>query len=74
MLVTFTPLANGEGYDFTADTRFDKLFAGIVVARPDAEAGIRLGLDHITTGGHIQCGLWPFTGSCVYAKRLTNQR
>ena len=31
--IVFTPRADG-GYDFDAPTRFDKLFAGVVVPRP----------------------------------------
>jgi hypothetical protein len=32
--LVFTPRADGAGYDFTADTRFDRLFAGIASPRP----------------------------------------
>jgi hypothetical protein len=32
--LTFTPRADGQGYDFACPTRFDKLFSGIVVPRP----------------------------------------
>jgi hypothetical protein len=32
--LTFTPRADGQGYDFAAATRFDKLFTGIVAPRP----------------------------------------
>ena len=32
--LTFTPRADGQGYDFGGPTRFDKLFTGIVVPRP----------------------------------------
>ena len=32
--ITFTPRADGQGYDFTAPTRFDKLFTGIAAPRP----------------------------------------
>jgi hypothetical protein len=45
--LTFTPRADGEGYDFTGPTRFDKLFTGIVAPRPDRETGNPLGLEHI---------------------------
>jgi hypothetical protein len=45
--ITFKPRADGDGYDFTAPTRFDRLFAGIVASRPDPEAGVRTGLEHI---------------------------
>ena len=33
--ITFTPRADGAGYDFSAPTRFDKLFTGIVIGPPD---------------------------------------
>jgi hypothetical protein len=32
--ITFTPRKDGQGYTFRADTRFDKLFAGIVAPKP----------------------------------------
>ena len=32
--ITFTPRADGQGYDFSAPTRFDRLFTGIVAPRP----------------------------------------
>jgi hypothetical protein len=32
--MTFVPHPNGRGYDFTAPTRFDKLFTGVVADRP----------------------------------------
>jgi hypothetical protein len=32
--ITFTPRDDGHGYDFSADTRFDRLFTDIVVPRP----------------------------------------
>jgi site-specific DNA recombinase len=32
--ITFTPRADGQGYDFTAPTRFDRLFTGVAVKRP----------------------------------------
>jgi hypothetical protein len=38
--ITFTPRADGSGYDFTAPTRFDKLFSGLVVKVP---AHVRIG-------------------------------
>ena len=31
---TFTPRADGQGYDFAGPTRFDKLFTGIAVETP----------------------------------------
>ena len=46
--IVFSPRAEGDGYDFEAPTRFDKLFAGIVIARADAEAGQLRGLEHLT--------------------------
>jgi site-specific DNA recombinase len=30
--ITFSPWADGRGYDYSAETRFDKLFAGVVLA------------------------------------------
>jgi hypothetical protein len=33
--IIFTPRADGAGYDFSAPTRFDKLFTGIVIGPPD---------------------------------------
>jgi hypothetical protein len=46
--LTFTPRADGEGYDFTGDTRFDKLFTGIVIARPAwIPTGVVSGTEHI---------------------------
>ena len=44
--ITFTPRRDGDGYDFRADTRFNGLFAGIVI--PDPEFGQRKGLEHLT--------------------------
>ena len=32
--LTFTPRADGQGYDFSGPTRFDKLFTGIAVETP----------------------------------------
>ena len=47
--ITFTP--NGAGYTFTAPTRFDKLFTGIVSPRPAfVAAGDTRGLEHLTPG------------------------
>jgi hypothetical protein len=46
--VTFTPRADGQGYDFEAPTRFDKLFTGIVAKRPTWIAdGDVTGTEHI---------------------------
>ncbi len=36
--ITFTPLEDGTGYEFEAQTRFDGLFTGIAV--PIEEAGV----------------------------------
>ena len=45
--ITFTPRADGQGYDFAAPTRFDKLFSGVAVQRPAfIEQGNR-GAEHI---------------------------
>jgi len=32
--ITFTPREDGRGYDFTAATRWDRVFAGIATPRP----------------------------------------
>ena len=32
--ITFTPRPDGNGYDFTASTRWDRLFAGVASPRP----------------------------------------
>ena len=32
--ITFTPRADGDGYDFSAPTRYDKLFAGMIFDVP----------------------------------------
>ena len=32
--LTFTPRADGQGYDFEGPTRFDKLFTGVATPRP----------------------------------------
>jgi site-specific DNA recombinase len=32
--ITFTPLGDGHGYEFSGPTRFDRLFTGVVVPRP----------------------------------------
>lgn len=46
--LTFTPLADGSGYEFSGPTRFDRLFTGLVVKRPAyIEDGDRRGTEHI---------------------------
>ena len=46
--VTFTPRADGQGYDFEGPTRFDRLFSGIVAKRPAWIAeGDGQGTEHI---------------------------
>ena len=45
--IVFTPRADGDGYDFTAPTRFDKLFTGIVVPRPSFIPYSKEGAEHI---------------------------
>jgi hypothetical protein len=48
--IVFTRRADGRGYDFSAPTRFDRIFAGVATPRPDwvdptstaAKEGIRL--------------------------------
>ena len=48
--LTFTPRVDGDGYEFTAPTRFDRLFSGIVTPRGkewDHFVG-RTGLEHLT--------------------------
>ena len=43
--IVFTP--SGEGYTFEAETRFDKLFSGVVVERPAFIEKGRDGTEHI---------------------------
>jgi site-specific DNA recombinase len=38
--ITFTPRADGLGYDFRAETRFDRLFTGLVVPVPELPSSI----------------------------------
>lgn len=45
--ITFTPRADGSGYDFTAPTRFDRLFTGIVAERPAFVPPGNAGLEHL---------------------------
>lgn len=45
--IVFTPRADGEGYDFIAPTRFDKLFTGVVVPRPTWIPNDTFGTEHI---------------------------
>jgi hypothetical protein len=47
--ITSTPHPDGQGYDFSAPTQFDKLFTGIVVPRPTwvTEGDVR-GTEHLT--------------------------
>src|SRR5439155_2389014 len=33
--ITFTPRKDGTGYDFSAETRFDRLFTGVAQPVPD---------------------------------------
>jgi len=35
--ITFAPREDGCGYDFTARTRFDRMFAGCVIPLPKGE-------------------------------------
>lgn len=46
--IVFTPRPDGTGYEFSAPTRFDKLFTGIIVPRPTwlAEGDSR-GTEHV---------------------------
>jgi hypothetical protein len=50
--ITFTPREDGSGYDFSAPTRFDRLFAGIVVPVSEWPSwipeGDTTGADHFT--------------------------
>ena len=47
--LTFTPREDGQGYDFTGDTRFDKLFTGMVCEMPAwVKAGGRRGCEDIS--------------------------
>ena len=45
--LTFTPRADGDGYDFTGPTRFDKLFTGIAAPKPAWMETSTLGLEHL---------------------------
>jgi site-specific DNA recombinase len=47
--LVFSPRADGQGYDFEAQTRYDKLFSGVAVARPAflKEGDVR-GTEHLT--------------------------
>ena len=46
--ITFTPTEDGTGYDFSAPTRFDKLFSGFATPLPPwMNDGGRLGHEHI---------------------------
>ncbi len=46
--LTFTPRADGQGYDFSGPTRFDKLFTGLVAKRPAfIDPGDRFGTEEI---------------------------
>jgi site-specific DNA recombinase len=45
--LTFTPRADGKGYDFSGDTRFARLFAGVVTPRPAFVADGAAGTEHI---------------------------
>jgi hypothetical protein len=46
--LVFTPRADGNGYDFSGPTRFDKLFSGIAVERPSFIPRGARGTEHIT--------------------------
>ena len=46
-VVAFREREDGSGYDFSAPTRFDKLFTGIVVERPSRVEGSQRGVDHL---------------------------
>lgn len=56
--LTFTPQADGRGYDSTGPTRFDKLFSGIVVQRPAFIGTSVAGTEHITSADTFEsdCG------------------
>jgi hypothetical protein len=45
--LVFTPRADGQGYDFSGPTRFDKLFRGIVAPRPAWMPASDAGTTHI---------------------------
>ncbi|HVL69274.1 MAG TPA: recombinase family protein [Vicinamibacterales bacterium] len=46
--ILFAPREDGSGYDFTAPTRFDKLFTGVAVERPAFIPESREGWEHLT--------------------------
>ena len=45
--ITFTPRADGQGYDFVARTRFDKLFSGVALPKPTWIPNDTFGTKHI---------------------------
>jgi site-specific DNA recombinase len=45
--ITFTPRADGQGYDFEAETRFEKLFSGVAIPRPVWVPTDATGTEHI---------------------------
>jgi hypothetical protein len=53
--LTFTPRPDGRGYDFTAPTRFDRLFSGVAAPRPGwiAEGDAR-GTAHLTSADTLE--------------------
>ncbi len=50
--IVFTPGEDGRGWNFTVETRLDRLFAGIVAPRLSwVKVGAAIGSDHITEEG-----------------------
>ena len=46
--IVFTPRKGGKGYDFRAETRFDRIFSGVAVPKPKwVQSGDTRGTEHI---------------------------
>ena len=69
--LVFTPRADGQGYDFSGPTRFDKLFTGIVAPRPAWMPVSDAGTTHIGAADAFDADyerlLETLTGSAVRA-------
>ena len=69
--ITFTPREDQRGYDFSAPTRFDKLFAGTYVDRPAFVANDTRGTEHICPEDTFE-GDWGRLLKRAYGKRCTS--
>ena len=79
--ITFTPHSDGQGYDFSAPTRFDRLFAGVVPPRPAWVKKSTRGLEHLTPEdtfdgdyGRLLAAAYERTGKGWCARRESNPR